>query len=402
MIRRQQPFVGPGNNSTRHVALNGKRFASRATPRNINRSLIFAQVRVRQPISRAELSRRTGLQRSTVSIIVEELIAKRWIVEGEIGQVPRGRHPTMIQLNSQRGVLALDIHPSEVTIAVADLSGRVVSQNVFMFPSDPSKVITCVLGGIRKTIKANKSMEFDGVGICLPGRTDRNLQKFVFAPRLHWPIAELKSRIHRATGLPVEMDNVANACVLAEVWFGDSDGAHDLVVVNVSEGIGIGIFANGKILRGENGMAGEFGHVQLFPDPGLLCECGNYGCWETLASNTAALRYFRESGAWEGKDAGFGELVRLALDGGKAAIDALVRMSSYLGRGIRMIISSLDPKEIVIVGDVCSAWHLLEPGILAEMKQNSLSNPPLLRRTNHGNSARLTGAVALILSKVSA
>jgi predicted NBD/HSP70 family sugar kinase len=271
-----------------------------------------------------------------------------------------------------------------------------------MFPSDPAKVITSVLAGIRKTINANKSMQFDGVGICLPGRTDRNLQKFVFAPRLHWPIAELKSRIQRATGLPVEMDNVANACVLAEVWFGDSDGAHDLVVVNVSEGIGIGIFANGKILRGENGMAGEFGHVQLFADPGLLCECGNYGCWETLASNTAALRYFRESGGSDGKDSGFGELVRLALDGNKAAIDALIRMSSYLGRGIRMIISSLDPKEIVVVGDVCSAWHLLERGIHAEMKQNSLSNSPLLRRTNHGNSARLRGAVALILSKVSA
>jgi predicted NBD/HSP70 family sugar kinase len=402
MIRRQQPFAGLKNNSTRHVALNGKRFASRATPRNINRSLIFDQIRVRQPISRAELSRRTGLQRSTVSIIVEELIAKRWIVEGDIGQLPRGRHPTMIQLNDQRGVLALDIHPSEVTVAVADLSGRVVSQNVFVFPSDPAKAIPSVLTGIRKTMNANKSMQFDGVGICLPGRTDSNLQEFIFAPRLHWPIAELKSSIHRATGLLVEMDNVANACVLAEVWFGDSDGAHDLVVVNVSEGIGIGIFANGKILRGDNGMAGEFGHVQLFPDPGLLCDCGNYGCWETLASNTAALRYFRESSASEGKDPGFGELVRFALDGDKAAVDALTRMASYLGRGIRMIISSLDPKEIVIVGDICSAWHLLEPGIHAEMKQNSLSNPPLLRRTNYGNSARLRGAVALILSKVSA
>jgi predicted NBD/HSP70 family sugar kinase len=386
----------------KHLALTGKQSASRGTPRNINRSLIFNQIRVRQPISRAELSRRTGLQRSTVSIIVEELIDKRWIVEGEIGQLPRGRHPTMIQLNHQRGVLALDIHPSEVTIAIADLSGRVVSQNVFMFPPDPTKALTSVLSGIRKAMNANKAMQFDGVGICLPGRTDRNLQKFIFAPRLHWPIAELKSRIQRATGLHVEMDNVANACVLAEVWFGDSDGAHDLVVINVSEGIGTGVFANGKILRGHHGMAGEFGHVQLFPDPGLLCECGNYGCWETLASNTAALRYFRESDASEEKEPTFGELVKLALGGDKAAIDALTRMASYIGRGIRMIISGLDPKEVVIVGDVNSAWHLLEPVIDAEMRRNSLAKPPLLRRTNHSNSARLRGAVALILSKVSA
>jgi predicted NBD/HSP70 family sugar kinase len=386
----------------KHLALNGKQSASRGTPRNINRSLIFNQIRVRQPISRAELSRRTGLQRSTVSIIVEELIDKRWIVEGETGQLPRGRHPTMIQLNHQRGVLALDIHPSEVTIAVADLSGRVVSQNVFRFPPDPTKALTSVLSGISKVRNANKAMQFDGVGICLPGRTDRNLQKFIFAPRLHWPIAELKSRIQRATGLHVEMDNVANACVLAEVWFGDSDGAHDLVVINVSEGIATGVFANGKILRGHNGMAGEFGHVQLFPEPGLLCECGNYGCWETLASNTAALRYFRESDASDEKEPTFGELVQLALSGDEAAIDALTRMASYLGRGIRMLISGLDPKEVVIVGDVNSAWHLLEPIVNVEMRRNSLSKPPLLRRTNHGHSARLRGAVALILSKVSA
>jgi predicted NBD/HSP70 family sugar kinase len=386
----------------RHLALTGKQSASRRTPRNINRSLIFNQIRVRQPISRAELSRRTGLQRSTVSIIVEELIDKRWIVEGESGQVPRGRHPTMIQLNHRRGVLALDIHPSEMTIAVADLSGSLVSQNVFKFPADPSKGLTSVVAGLRKVMNAHKAMQFDGVGICLPGRTDPNLQKLIFAPRLHWPIAGLKSRIQRATGLHVEMDNVANACVLAEVWFGGSDGAHDLVVVNVSEGIGTGIFANGKILRGHNGMAGEFGHVQLFADGGVLCECGNYGCWETLASNTAALRYFRESGASDEKEPNFVELVRLAIGGDQSALDALTRMARYLGRGIRMIISGLDPKEVVIVGDISSAWHLLEPVIDSEMRRNSLSKSPLLRRTNHGNSARLRGAVALILSNVSA
>jgi predicted NBD/HSP70 family sugar kinase len=386
----------------RHAASHGKQSASRTTPRNINRSLIYDLVRTRQPISRAELSRRTGLQRSTVSIIVEELIARRWIVEGEIGQLPRGRHPTMIQLNQQRGVLAMDIHPSEVTIAFADLGGRVISQNVFAFPADPAKAIATVLAGMRKVMKAHQGMQFDGVGICVPGRTDRNLQKFIFAPRLHWPIAELRSKIQRSTGLPVEMDNVANACVLAEVWFGDSDSAHDLVVVNVSEGIGIGIFANGRILRGHRGMAGEFGHVQLFPEPGLLCECGNYGCWETLASNTAALRYFRGAAASSEKDLGFVELVRIALAGDTAAVEALTRMASYLGRGIRMVISGLDPREVVIVGDLSAAWHLMEPVIHGEMKRNSLLSAPLLRRTNHGNSARLRGAVALILSKVSA
>jgi predicted NBD/HSP70 family sugar kinase len=81
--------------------------------------------------------------------------------------------------------------------------------------------------------------------------------------------------------------------LLSEVWFGDSDGMHDLVVVNVSEGMGTGIFANGRILRGEGGSAGEFGHVQVDPN-GLPCGCGSRGCWETVASNRAGMRYYAE------------------------------------------------------------------------------------------------------------
>jgi predicted NBD/HSP70 family sugar kinase len=382
-------------------ALSGKQSASKRTPRKINRNLIFNLIREREPISRAELSRRTGLQRSTVSIIVEELIGKRWIMEGGIGRLPRGRRPTMIQLNSQRGVLALDIHPAEMAIAVADLSGRIVAQRVLALPPDPKKAFTAVLAGIRKVMAANKERQFDGVGICLPGRVDPTLEKFIFAPRLHWPIAALKSRIQRATGLHVEMDNVANACALAEVWSADSDGAHDLVVVNVSEGIATGIFANGRILRGNSGMAGEFGHVQLCSEGGVQCECGNCGCWETLASNTAALRYFRESGGSE-PNPNFDRLLKLALGGDKVAGDALTKMAVHLGRGIRMLISGLDPREVVVVGAVTTAWHLLEPIINAEIKRNHLSQRPILRRTNHGSSARLRGAVALILHKISA
>ncbi len=132
----------------------------------------------------------------------------------------------------------------------------------------------------------------------MPGRLDlqldkSNLEKPIFAPNINWPIGRIKSRVEEATGLPVVADNVANACALSEIWFGLSDGMHDLVVVNVSEGLGTGIFANGRILRGEGGFAGEFGHVQVNPN-GLPCSCGSRGCWETVASNRAGMRYYTE------------------------------------------------------------------------------------------------------------
>ena len=272
-----------------------KQSASNRTPREINRNLVFNLIRRRQPISRADLARISGLQRSTVSLIVEELIVDRWVLEGSTGKLPRGRHPTFLHLNLQRSVLAIDIHPLRTTIGVADIGGNVLAQSIVSIPDDPTKAINAIITAARKTIVAHPQCTFEGIGICLPGRTDPDARKLVFAPNLHWPVLTIKPRIQRATSLRVEMDNVANACALSEVWFGEGDSQHDRVIVNVSEGIGTGIFANGELVRGEKGMAGEFGHVQLDPG-GPPCACGSNGCWETLASNNAALRYYEKFG----------------------------------------------------------------------------------------------------------
>src|SRR5215472_6283387 len=107
-----------------------KQSASNKTPRQINRNLVFNLIRTRQPISRADLARVSGLQRSTISLIVEDLIRDRWILEGSVGRLPRGRRPTFLELNHQRAVIALDIHPAQTTVAVTDLGGKIVAQNV--------------------------------------------------------------------------------------------------------------------------------------------------------------------------------------------------------------------------------------------------------------------------------
>lgn len=369
--------------------------ASNRTPRQINRNLILNLVRKQQPISRADLARTSGLQRSTVSLIVEDLIADRLIVEGPTGRLPRGRRPTFLQLNSQRAVLALDIHPEQVTLAVSDLGGKILAQKLLDIP-ESSRSVAAIVTAIKRVIAEHKQKSFDGIGICLPGRTDPILEQAIFAPNLHFPIRDIRGRIAKATGLRVEMDNVANACALAEVWFGESDGMHDLVVVNVSEGIGTGILANGRLLRGDSGMAGEFGHVQMEPD-GPLCGCGNHGCWETLASNRAALRHYATSGG-SANGVSFGSLLSLAHSGEPIAIATLEWMSTNLGRGLRMITTALAPKEIVIVGDVTTAWYRFGPMIEEEMRRNSLNTSAILRPAYDGGLARLRAAVALVLN----
>ncbi|WP_433963865.1 ROK family transcriptional regulator [Tunturiibacter gelidiferens] len=370
--------------------------ASNKTPRQINRNLVFNLIRTRQPLSRADLARVSGLQRSTVSLIVEDLIKEKWILEGSTGRPPRGRRPTFLELNHQRAVIALDIHPSQTTVAVTDLGGKIVAQNVVELPEDPKKAIQPIISAIRKLIAAHSDKSFDGIGISLPGRADPLRDEPIFVPNLKWPISSIKSRIQKATGLRVEMDNVANACALSEVWFGDSDGLHDLVVVNVSEGIGTGIFANGQLLRGANGMAGEFGHVQMEMN-GPRCGCGGRGCWETVSSNRAGLRYYEEmSGA--SAPPTFAALVKMAQSHDVHAVKALEKMSSFLGRGLRMVANALAPSEIVVVGDITAAWYLFGPIVESELKQNALSKAPRLRPAFEGNTARLRSAVALVMN----
>src|SRR5260370_5928471 len=106
---------------------------------------------------------------------------------------------------------------------------------------------------------------FEGVGISLPGRISEKTQHVIFAPNLRWPDFDLKGAIEKATGLRVELENAANACALAEVWFGHTEKIRDFVVVTISEGLGTGVFVNGQLARGRDGMAGEFGHVHWIP-----------------------------------------------------------------------------------------------------------------------------------------
>jgi predicted NBD/HSP70 family sugar kinase len=215
---------------------------------------------------------------------------------------------------------------------------------------------------------------------------------------LKWPEFDFKNAIEKATGMRVELENAANACVLAEAWFGHLERVRDLVVVTISEGVGTGIFSNGELVRGRHGMAGEFGHVSLDPN-GPHCACGGRGCWEVYASQRAALRYYHESSqAQDGPT--FQDLLSLAEANDALALKALDRMAHEIGRGMRMILAGLAPEEIVVVGEFTRLWHRLGPRIEAEVAAAVLvGKPPRIRPAPDPGLARLRGTVALVLQK---
>ena len=142
-------------NSSIPFAFTGNRSASNKTPREINRNLVFNLIRTHQPLSRADLARLSGLQRSTVSLIVEVLLRERWVIEGSTGRLPRGRRPTFLHLNDQRAVIALDIHTSQTTVAVVDLAGKIVAQNIVVLPEEPGKAIGAIIREVKKIMAAS-------------------------------------------------------------------------------------------------------------------------------------------------------------------------------------------------------------------------------------------------------
>ena len=366
--------------------------------RDINKRVVLNLIRTKQPISRADLARASGLQRSTVSLIVEELIEDNWVIEGPTGRLPRGRRPTFLRLNDDRVIIGVDVRPIQITVALADVNGRFTSQETMATPPDPKAGIDGIIERIQRMQRSCRGKKIEGIGISLPGRVDRASERLVFAPNLKWPDTEIRKTVEKATGLEVELENAASACVLAAVWF-DHAHATNLAVVTVSEGIGAGVLVNGRLARGANRMAGEFGHVPLDLN-GPLCTCGSRGCWEVFASNRAALRYYLESNAAPGR-LNFQDLLSLAEQGNGKAVEALDRMARFLGRGMRMIVAGLDPEEILVVGELTRSWNRFGPVIQAEVDAQTLKGgiPPRVMPVHEDGMARLRGTVALVLQK---
>jgi predicted NBD/HSP70 family sugar kinase len=373
--------------------------ASSEVVRDINRRIVLNLIRTRHPISRADLARLSGLQRSTISLIVEQLIQENWVLEGPTGRLPRGRRPTFLRLNDERVIIGVDIRPGQTTVALADANGKFTSQDVMVTPADPKAATEALVQSIQRIMAGCRRKKIEGVGISLPGRFNQAAGRLLFAPNLKWRDCDLRTPIVKATGLEVEMENAANACVLAAVWFDRMDECRNIVVVTVSEGIGTGIFANGQLVRGLSGMAGEFGHVPIDPD-GPVCGCGSRGCWEVFASNRAAIRYYFESGSAPG-DLAFTDLLSRADHGDTRAVKAIETMAHYLGRGMRMIVAGLAPERIILVGDLTRAWHRFGPVIERAVEDQVLPGgaAPRLVPAHEDGMARLRGTIALVLQK---
>ncbi len=372
--------------------------ASSEIARDINRDVVLEIIRTKQPVSRADLSRISGLQPSTVSAIVEQLIEEQWITEGIAALRPRGRRPTMLSLNAKMVIIVADVRPTQSIVAVIDLNGRFLTRETVPILKDPARGVEKVIAAMQRMIKEYPDRSFEGIGISLPGRVDPETEQLILAPNLVWKDFDIKRAIEAKIPLQVEMDNAANACLLSELWFGNMDGVRNAVLVTITEGVGTAILANGQLVTGKSGLAGEFGHMSIDRD-GPLCGCGRKGCWEMFASSRAAIGYYCElEPAAERPD--IMELLNLAEDGDASAIAALSRQAMYLAEGLRIVISALAPDVIHLNGGLTSLWERFGPMIATELARTMLvGTPPRLAVTSDVELARLRGAAALVLQR---
>lgn len=391
----------------RKIDLTNFQVATSETARHINRRIALNIIRRSQPMSRADLARRSGMQRSTVSAIVNQLIDEGWVTEGATGPAARGRRPRLLHLNVERaGIVAVDLRPELTRVGLAGIDARFVMQSAWPTPSSPAAFAKTLARTIESFKAAHRDIVCEGMGVSLPGRVNESGQ-LVFAPNLGWGEVNLRKLLESEVDLPLAMENAASACALAELWFGrHPENVRHLVAVTVSEGIGVGLLLNGQLVHGGGAMAGEFGHVGL-DDDGPPCGCGKRGCWEQYASNQAAVRYYLGNGKEGGKPGRrsgrplqFTDILALADAGDRRAVETLERMAHYLGLGLAALVTGLAPQVLVLVGEVTAAWSRVGPVIIDTVSKRTLpGSSTAIVPTDAGTQPRLRGAVTLVVQQ---
>jgi predicted NBD/HSP70 family sugar kinase len=379
--------------------------ASSETAREINRDILLHAIHLHQPVSRADLARLTGLQPSTVSVIIGQLIDEGWVLSGELGRLPRGRRPTFVKLNDKHVTLAIDLRPGKANLAVVDINGKLLGREVATFEihegsTAEARTAIAQIARAAETLKASwGDRTFHGLGVSVSGRVDQKTHRLLFSPNAPWTQIDLHGELQRVLETHIEMENAANACLFSERWFGKFSDAANMIVVSVSEGVGAGLLVDGRVVRGRDDMAGEFGHMPV-EETGPVCGCGNVGCWETFASNRAGLRYYREL-APDSTLTTFQELLDLAVAGNLRALRSIDKMMSYLARGLAMLTAGLAPEVIIIVGDCTALWPRIRPQLESELISRSFTpHTPRVVAATDGDAARLRGAAALVLHKI--
>lgn len=334
-----------------------------------NKSLVLQMIIDKEPISRADIAQVTGLNKGTVSSMVNELLEEELIYESGPGESSGGRRPVLLHFNKVAGyAIGIDIGVNYILSVLTDLKGNIIiEKNQLIQDSSFPAVKELVKTGIHSLLHEMPQSKYGvvGVGLGVAGIVDKE-GMVLLAPNLGWRYVTLKAEIEEVFKLPVIIENEANAGAYAEKQFGAGQHHENIIYISAGIGIGVGIILNGELYQGNNGYSGEFGHMIIDVD-GRPCSCGSRGCWEMYASEHTLLKMTKD------KAATLESLIQLAEKDDKDTLELFEEIGCYLGYGLNNIINTFNPEQVIIGNRLAKAKKWLEAPIRRTIKNHTLS-----------------------------
>ena len=386
--------------------------------RNTNKAAVIELLRQSKAgISRAELAERLELSRSTISVIVHDLLAQGLVLEQGEGTSRGGRRPIVLRINANAGrVVGIDIGANHLGVLVADLHGVVVSEmhEPLSIESGPEECLRRVFLLVEAALTAAGSRleQVLAISVGVPGPVVANLG-IVSAPPIMpgWDAFPIRQRIEAHWRKPTALDNDADLGALGEWTFGVGRGETNLAYIKVGTGIGCGLLLDGHIYRGVLGTAGEIGHVTI-AESGPPCTCGNYGCLEAMAGGRAiaqrALLAMKAGQRTQLARLAHGEEptardVALAAQNGDAVCQQLLADAGrHIGSALASLINLLNPGMVIVGGGVAGAGPYLMDTLrqaVAEHTMRSSREAARIVVSGLGPRAVAMGAIALALTQ---
>ncbi|HEU4424663.1 MAG TPA: ROK family transcriptional regulator [Pilimelia sp.] len=350
-----------------------------------NRSVVLSTLFFDGPLSRQEVSQRTGLSPATVSNVTGQLIEERLLVEAGMVDSDGGRPRILLRVNPDHAyVVGVDVGETGVKIELFDLAMVTLATVDYPFETarpEPGAAAEHVLVGLSEVLAQSGVAEETllGVGVGVFGIVAHEPEATVHAQTLGWHDVPFERLLRAGTALPLFIDNGAKTLGQAEMWFGAGRGARHAVIALIGSGVGAAIITHGSTYRGASSSAGEWGHTTLVHG-GRRCRCGSYGCLEAYVGAEAILDRYRQArrrafppGTTE--QAAIDLLIEAAATS-KAAARVLAETAEYLGSGIADLINLFNPERIVLAGWAGLALGArLLPEIRAAAKAHALHHP---------------------------
>jgi N-acetylglucosamine repressor len=309
-----------------------------------NRSLILGHLRASGPLSRTELSKRTALAPSALSVLTRDLVNEEILKESGKASQAIGRPRTLLSLNPNfASSIGFKVERSRLLAARIGIFGTISARAEIKFVHSPSP--EDVIEGCRQLSDELGTSNSLGVGLCTSGLIDPESGANLFSPILEWRNAPLRSPLAEALSQRVWVENDVNALALAEKWYGVGQDCQHFVCITVGEGIGAGVVIGGELYRGVSGGAGEIGHTTYRHD-GEICRCGERGCLEMYASDAFLISEADRLGL-----DGIHALAAAARSGSDDALKVFLQMGFHLGMGVKDVVNLLNPEVIVLGGE---------------------------------------------------